>query len=83
MHGYEVVSKQLFEAEPFTRTTTQLRGRRFYSHDILKVEGFDVIKIIKCRLSKWACFVPRMKQATADEVVQLTFDNWIKYYSSP
>lgn len=44
-----------------------------------KIAGYDTIMVIVCRLNKWSVFVPCSKQAMTEKVVQLFFNNCVRY----
>ena len=46
---------------------------------IPKVAGNNAIMDIVCRLNKWSAFMSYSKLATAEEVVQLFLDNWVRH----
>ena len=50
---------------------------------VLKVAENDAIIVIVCRLNKWAAFMPCAKQATAEDVVQLFLNNWVRHKGFP
>jgi hypothetical protein len=50
---------------------------------IPKVNSFDSIMIIVCRLSKWAAFVPCNKMDTTDKIADLFMDCWVRYHGFP
>jgi hypothetical protein len=46
---------------------------------ILKRAENDAIIVIEYWLSKWAVFVPCLKEATAEYVAQLFLNNWVRH----
>jgi transposase InsO family protein len=45
--------------------------------------GFDMVFTIVDRFSKLCCFIPMVSSATAFDVAQLFFENWICKYGVP
>ncbi|ETN00869.1 hypothetical protein PPTG_17716 [Phytophthora nicotianae INRA-310] len=46
-------------------------------------KGYNTVVVVVDRLSKWRCYIPTTKDATAEVTAQVFFDHVVRYYVIP